>query len=629
MLKFIRKGVGSGFALLLIIPLILAFALWGVNDIFRGGTSDAVAKIGDFEIGSQELSREFRLQVRQLAQNSGGQIDSQIAIAFGEHNRVLERIINRTALDAKAAELGIATPDGTVRRTIQNDPSFQGAFGSFDRAIFQQQLVAAGLNENIYLDSVRGDLSRAQLLDSIESGVDAPKGYIDALFVHRQQKRKTKFLVLAPELAGTIPEPSDSELDAFYQANQSEFRTPEYRAFDFIHITAESLTSLVEVTDEDVKNQFEFARQSYETPETRDIEQIRFDNEEEAKQAAARLAEGERFLKVALDKGLTPDDIALGEVEQKDMDEAVGNVAFGLNAGDVSDPIEGAFGWFIVRVLSVTEGKSVTFEEVKDDIRKNLELDKAQGELYDIYNAIEDQLAGGATLEEVAEETNVTLNKVVAADPRGQDKAGKEVPSLANHPSITQEAFQKEIGDENYMQEAADGSYFVVEVKDTEGARIRDFEEVKDDVKQRWIASERRKKLQSLADNFAERGNNGEPFEAMGAEIDRAVTISPPVPRGGSNETFSRSLVDMIFEADMDQFVVGPVGIGESIVVAQVTEIIEPSLAESAEGVARLKIETSASMSNELITHYINDVRQSLGVETYPSMIERAVGAAN
>ena len=310
MLNFIRKGVSSWFALILIVPLIAAFALWGVNDIFRGGTSDAVAKVGDYEVGTQDLSREFRLQVRQLAQNSGGQIDSQMAIAFGEHQRVLDRIISRAALDVKARELGLATPDSAVRKNVQNDPIFQGAFGSFDRAIFQQQMISAGINEAMYLDGVRKDLSRTQLLDSIESGVEAPKGYIDALFKHRQQTRKVKFLVLAPELAGTIEEPSQSDLEQYYKENDENFRTPEYRSFDFIHITAESLTPLVEVTDEEVKGKFEFERANYETPEKRDIEQIRFDSEEEARAASEKIKNGERFLKIGLEKGLTPDDIA-------------------------------------------------------------------------------------------------------------------------------------------------------------------------------------------------------------------------------------------------------------------------------------------------------------------------------
>ncbi len=629
MLNLIRKGVSSWFALILIVPLIAAFALWGVNDIFRGGTSDAVAKVGDYEIGTQDLSREFRLQVRQLAQNSGGQIDSQMAIAFGEHQRVLDRIISRAALDVKASELGLATPDSAIRKNVQNDPVFQGAFGSFDRAIFQQQLISAGINEGMYLEGVRKDLSRTQLLDSIESGVEAPKGYIDALFKHRQQTRKVKFLVLAPELAGTIADPSQSDLELFYKENDENFRTPEYRSFDFIHITAESLTPLVDVTDEEVKSKFEFERSTYETPEKRDIEQIRFESEEEARAAAEKLKNGERFLKIALEKGLTPDDIAIGEVTPSDLDDTIADATFKVKAGEITDPIEGPFGWVMVRVLSVTEGKTVTFDEVKDDIKSKLAIEKAEAELYDIYNAIEDQLAGGATLAEVAEETNVPLQTIAAADRSGQDKQGNEIASIAKHPSIVQEAFAVEIGDENYMQQAADGSYFVVEVKDSEPTRLKEFQEVSEDVKTQWIAAERKRKLQSLAENFAERGNNGEKFEALGAEIDRAITISPPVPRGGSNETFSRTLVESLFEAEKDRFVVGPVGIGESVVVAQVTEIIEPKLEDSKEAIARLQIETSASLSNELITHYINDVRNNLGVEKYPDMINRAVGVAN
>ena len=319
----------------------------------------------------------------------------------------------------------------------------------------------------------------------------------------------------------------------------------------------------------------------------------------------------------------------IGEVTPKDLDESIAGPVFDVKAGEITDPIQGPFGWVIVRVLSVVEGQTVTFDDVKDDIKSKIALEKAGAELYDIYNAIEDQLAGGATLTEVAEETNITLQTVTAADRSGQDKQGNEVTSIAKHPSIIQEAFAVEIGDENYMQQAADGSYFVVEVKDSEPTRLKEFNEVSEDVKNQWIAAERKRKLQSLAENFSERGNSGEKFETLGTEIDRAVSISPPIPRGGSNETFSRALVEALFETDKDKFVVGPVGIGESVVVAQVTDIIEPKLEDSKEAIARLQIETNGSLSNELITHYINDVRNNLGVEKYPDMINRAVGVAN
>jgi len=63
MLNAIRRGSRSWAMKLILGLLVVAFAIWGVGDIFRGGTGQAVATVGDSEITINEFTAEFQREI--------------------------------------------------------------------------------------------------------------------------------------------------------------------------------------------------------------------------------------------------------------------------------------------------------------------------------------------------------------------------------------------------------------------------------------------------------------------------------------------------------------------------------------------------------------------------------------
>jgi hypothetical protein len=88
--------------------------------------------------------------------------------------------------------------------------------------------------------------------------------------------------------------------------------------------------------------------------ERRHVQQISFPNLDEAKKAAARIAAGTSFEAIALERGLKESDIDLGTISKSDLaDRVVGETAFALKPGTVSEPVIARFGAALVRVLKV------------------------------------------------------------------------------------------------------------------------------------------------------------------------------------------------------------------------------------------------------------------------------------
>src|SRR5688500_10957123 len=114
MLRTLRAAAKTKVASVIIGALIMAFALWGVNDIFRGNIANVVAEVGDTQISGVEFDREFRQRLRSIPLPDGTELSVEQARAMGMDQNVLNGMISRAALDGAARRLGLTAPDVVV-----------------------------------------------------------------------------------------------------------------------------------------------------------------------------------------------------------------------------------------------------------------------------------------------------------------------------------------------------------------------------------------------------------------------------------------------------------------------------------------------------------------------------------
>src|SRR6185503_17027005 len=127
--------------------LALSFAVWGINDIFKGFGRSTLAKVGGTEIAIEQFRRTYNERLQQLSRQAGQPISPEQAKAFGLDRSVLLGMINDAALDQLAHRMGLALPDEEIVRRITEDPTFRSPTGKFDRGRFDQFLRAVGMSE--------------------------------------------------------------------------------------------------------------------------------------------------------------------------------------------------------------------------------------------------------------------------------------------------------------------------------------------------------------------------------------------------------------------------------------------------------------------------------------------------
>ena len=102
MLQFIRERAQGVIAWVIVILIIIPFALWGINQYFRGGAEQPVAKVNGIGIPQRDFQRAYQ-QVRAFRQSLMGQNFNPALMDENEMKKDALRSLERNEILAQAA----------------------------------------------------------------------------------------------------------------------------------------------------------------------------------------------------------------------------------------------------------------------------------------------------------------------------------------------------------------------------------------------------------------------------------------------------------------------------------------------------------------------------------------------
>ena len=626
MLQNLRKASKSPVATVVIGVLVLAFALWGVADIFRGGADTVVADVGGTQISDVEYDLQLKSQIRGYSEQMKTELTLEQARAMGLDRTVLENSINRAALDERSRGLGLVASQDTIIAQFSNDPAFRGASGAFDPFVFQQAIQSSGYTIAGFYEQTGEDVTRRQMITALINGLAAPPGFTGLIYNIFNEQRTIEYLVVTPEEAGEVPEPTQADLEAFHMARGTEmFSSPEYRSFDYVTIRPDEVAKEIEVSDADLRMEFDSNKAEYEVAEQRDIEQIVFPDKAAADAAAARIKAPEDFATVARERGLSADDAKLGTFTSATIDARLRDAAFMTAEGASSQPVQGPFGWVILHVARVVPGQSRTFEEVQDQIRTNLVNQGAQARMAEVMNAFEDDRAAGDTIAEAAMKHGLIVRQIVAADRNGMTPEGG-VADIPLVPDFLDQVFQIETGDESDLFMTMEGGAYAVKMNSITPPAVRPFDQVREQVREAFIADARTKLLQTRVQALAEEARKSGSLAEAGRALRRMPTTSAPLRRGQTDNVVSAALSNQIFGATQGAIVTGAAPSGGGQVIARVVNVVHPEPDVSAMEYEQFRQTTAQQLSETIVDTMAQAARADAGVTIHDATVQRILG---
>ncbi len=561
-----RSWVASAFLLL----LALSFGLWGIADIFRGGTDTSIATVGGVKIDSGSFARDYANLRRNAAARNGGPLTPAQTAALGR--ATLQHAIDDAALDNATKALGLTTTDEQVSTAIRAIPAFRGPLGAFDQTTYEQKLREINYTPAGFFEEMRTELTRNQLVHAGSNALQLPPGYARAFFDYLNERRAVQYIVLPPDAAGAIAPPSDRILAGYAKAHADRFSTPEYREVTYATIGPDDVTAGLQVSDAQLREAYELRKDTYVVPERRDVQRINFPDEASAKAARTKIDAGAKFEDIAAARGMQPADLDLDGVAEADLANQ-GPVAFALPVGAISQPVKYTFGWSLLRVTKITPGRTTTFDQAKPQLKTEVIDRLAASKIEDIVNAFDDARNAGANLADAAKKVGMRVVHVAAVDAQGLAPDGSKA-SVPSSPEFLAQLFKADVGDEGDPFAAADGDRNVLKIEGETPQKLKPLDSVRAAATSAWIAEQRRQKLADTAKALAAAVKSKGDLAAIAARLHVALQTSGALERDTPTPALPQELVAAIFASPPGRAVSGSAAAADSAVVAQITGVI-------------------------------------------------------
>ena len=603
-----RGKVQEAAVWLLMAMLILGLGGFGVTS-FSGGVT-RVGSVGDTEITTDAYARALQAQISAFSQQIGQPISTQEALAFGIDRQVLQGLVTRAALDNEADRIGVSVGDEVVAGELMAMDAFKGVSGTFDREAYRFQLDRTNQSQAEFEGNLRRDVSREILQGAIVGGFVAPAPMTDTLYTWIGERRGFSMLRLGEaDLAAPVGEPDEAALKAHYDGNIDRFTKPEAKRITYVSLLPEAIAKDQPVDEATLKEMYEDRIDEFVLPERRIVERLVYPDQASADAARVKLDGGTSFETLVTERGLTLDAIELGDVARDELGDAADGV-FSAEEGAVVGPLRTDLGPALFRVVTVLAAEETTFAAARDTLAIEIQTDSARREIADKVEQIDDLLAGGATLEDMAKELGLEL----ATLDHVPGQQGEAV--IEGYPAFRTAADAAAPDDFAEAIVLEDGGVVALRLDEIVPAAPIPYDEARDKVAEDWRADALAKALAARAVEIKAAIEGGAAIGSFGI-----VDTAPEIARDGFVANAPDTLLPAVFKmAAADVQVIEAPGF---VAVVRLDEI-QPAASEGDEAVAMrdaLSAQAAQAIAGDAFAAFANALTAEAGITLDQSVI--------
>jgi peptidyl-prolyl cis-trans isomerase D len=545
---------------------------------------------------------------------------------LGLIDQILRSEIQNRILTREAYNLGIQVDDETVMKQIAELAAPLARDGQSKAEALQQVLRTQGISEAEFVNSIRQEMGNTLFRNAVFSGAKSiSKEEAEALYQFRNEERVFEGFILSNDSVADIEEPTEENLQKYYEANRGEFAIPETRSITIATLKQEMLEDRIDITEDELREVYEDNIAAYEQPEKRKLQQAILNTQTDAQDVFKRVEKGASLEKAV--KAVTGKESAyLGENDfrKEGLLEDIATPVFEGKKGDVIGPIQTALGWHVIKLVGIIEPQTESFESVKQKLRDEMLQDRLADDLIDTANMIDDRLASGEALETVVEEVGLTTEKIQSFNQAGTTMVGKDLFKAyeGDKAQILENAFDYDAGETSPIIELQDGRFITVRVDVVEPLEYTPFEEVKRTLEKRWIAEQ--KALTNRA-RAAEALNANKELKELAKEYKTSVKTYSKLKRVRDvKPPLTPQALNQIFETPQGSVV--KLDIENGFMIGRVADVTLPDIKEAEKEIEEIQNETAQALPQEIFAQYINFLSDKYQVKVNNRVLEAVYG---
>jgi len=596
-----KKSITTPLVWVMMGLLILGLGGFGVTNL--SGTVRSVGSVGDVDIDVNDYARSLQQQIRAIEAETGESISFARAQRIGLPDSVMVGLVSAAAMDDETARIGLSVSDETLRDEIVSMRQFSGIDGEFDREGYRMVLESAGLSEAQYEDDIRAESSRNFLQAAVMAGVTMPEGYMQTMLTFLGERRDVSWSVLERgDLITGLPVPQEADLSAYHTENEEQFTAPERKRITYAWLTPDMIVDTVEVDEQALRDAYAAREDDFNQPERRLVERLAFPDAAAAQAALSAIESGDSTFDDAVTaRGLDLVDVDLGDVDRATLEGAADTV-FGAQVGDVVGPLDTSIGPALFRVNAILSQQITTYEQALPDLRSELASDRARRVIDAQIDTVDDLLAGGATLEDLTQETDMQLGQI--------DWHADETDDIAAYPTFRTAAAGVSESDYPTVTNLDEGGIFAIRLDEVIAPELQPLDEVRDAVTAAWEAETVADALKKQAEPLVSKLASGASFDDAGLSIDGAQVLT----RRGYQDDTPADFIDRIFEMSEGDAAVIEDGGRVFVVKLDKVQAPDPDDTDLVQLEELVRQQAVSSLSQDMFQILANDIRDRVGI---------------
>ncbi len=493
MLYLMRKHAGSWMVKVLLGAIVVVFVFWGVGSYTQQQAGILAIVNGDV-ISREDHLKEYNRLLDQVRQNFGAGLSDDLLKALQLEQQALNQLIDRTLLRQAADRLQLQVSDEELSRSVRGITAFQSE-GAFDMRRYQQMLALNRWTPETFETMQRDALLIRKLQRLIADSVKVSEPEIEDWYTWNQTAVRIDQIPFAAAKYDKISV-SPEETAQYFERHVEAYRTEPEIKVRYVRFSPSAFRERVTLTDAEIREEFDQNPDRFTVPRTVEARHILIRTAADAPAAAVEAARekitgilaqaraGKDFSELATqyseDEGSRAEGGFLGAFRREAVVAPFAEAAFALKPGEIGEPVRTQFGWHLIKVEKVNEGRSRGFDEVKAEIAARLTAERARNLAYDDAEALADAAAGSADLGQAAAARRMEALTTEFFS-RRQPAAGIDPAA-----EFVQAAFQLPANEVSEVLELGE-DYYVLQIVEQRPARVPELAAVEARVRQDLI----------------------------------------------------------------------------------------------------------------------------------------------
>ena len=602
-----KSKINKFFAWIIVLLLVLGLAGFGLQDVLsRWGTSK-LATVGEVEISTEEFGQSFIREVNYISQNIGKNLTIEEAKSFGLHLQVVERLINRSLLDQLLIDLKISVGDVLLLKNLKTNPNFKNAEGNFDRKKYNDYLSKINLSENEFEKILRNDLSRGLFTQILDPNFNHNQNIVKTIAGYIGEEREVKLYKLNYDTNTSLQDFNKDEVRKFYENNKNNYSSKSIRKYSVLNINQSEFLNEIEITEEEIQKIYEERKQNFTQPELRELSRIIFQTSDLANEALNKILSNEKtFEQIGKDLNLNRKEINFGTYSKIDLDYELSDFIFDakIKKNSIVGPINGELGFELYKVNKIIPEFVLGEEKAKSQIINEIQLENSLNKLSEMIPEVEDMIASGETLEEIARKYQMNIENI-------EISKGDELPKKYRNKNL-KTYFNEASNDNSDLLQIEDNTFISIRLDKEIEPIIPSFEKIYDQLLDDYKISQI---LELMENDLNEVITKYTLDDAV--KLNKIIHLFDDKISRETNDSFkilNKLTVENIFQNSVGDFVIQKMNKNKNpyLILIETTKIIPASSKSAYDKVLKnIQNQVNEQVKNDLITSLLNSLRQT------------------